>query len=354
MYEAYLSGRDLYAVIASIAYHNNYEDNLEFRDGVLYTEGKNRRNGAKKLLLGIMYGRGINSIAEQLGCSLDEAQEILDSFYKGFPAVKKWIDETYSFVRKNGYVEDYMGRRRRLPDVNLPKYSVSLAKKSVGLDFNPLLLCKGIITKTVDPKIAKYQELLKKASYKDIKDIMANAKKDGVTIINNSGLIAQAERQCVNARVQGGASTLTKLATIKIFNDEEMQKYDAHLVINVHDELLMECKEEYAEECAKRLAYDMISVAPENGIDVPMKCDADSFKWWYQDQLIGDVGDEMCGIKIDKDTGKTLSVNPKTFEDVMFNYTYLTADLVATIRSHIDMDELNGRIAKAKENMIGG
>ena len=52
MYEAYLSGKDLYAVIGSIAFKNNYEDNLEFRDGVLYSEGKRRRSQCKSILLG--------------------------------------------------------------------------------------------------------------------------------------------------------------------------------------------------------------------------------------------------------------------------------------------------------------
>lgn len=351
MYKAYLDKKDLYAVIGSIAFKNAYEDNLEFRDGVLYSEGKARRSQCKSILLGIMYGRGINSIAEQLNCSKEDAQAILDSFYDGFSKVKEWIDETYAFVRKYGYVEDFMGRRRRLPDVNLPKYEVSLKEKIKSIDFNPLLFCKGKIQKTVDPKITKYQELIKKAKFNEISDIVSKAQADGVIIKNNGGFIAQAERQCVNARVQGGASSLTKLATIKIFNDEEMKKYDAHLVINVHDELLMECKEEFAEECAKRLSYDMISVASDYGIDVPMKCDADTFKWWYQDQLIGDISDDICGIKVDKKTGKTLSVNPISFEEAIKKYSYLTDAIIETCHNKIDFNELDERIAKAKENM---
>ena len=52
MAETYKAGKDVYAVIAQIIYNNNYEDNLEFKDGVLYLEGKKRRKSAKPILLG--------------------------------------------------------------------------------------------------------------------------------------------------------------------------------------------------------------------------------------------------------------------------------------------------------------
>lgn len=241
-----------------------------------------------------MYGRGINSIAEVLGCTKERAQEILDTFFEGFPDVKRWINSTYDFVRKNGYVEDYSGRRRRLPDIFLPKYEVKLDGKEITTDFNPLLYCNGIIKKTVDPRITSYTNRLAKAkTKKEIDEIKAQAKKDKIIIKDNGGFIAQAERQCVNARIQGGAATLTKLAMIKIYNDDFMKERDAHLIINVHDELLIECPEQYAKECAERLAYDMCQAAVDFGIDIPMKCDADIFKWWYQDQVIGDIKKEI-------------------------------------------------------------
>ncbi len=241
-----------------------------------------------------MYGRGIASIAEVLGCTKEKAQEIMDAFFNAFPDVRKWIDETYAFVRKMGYVTDYSGRRRRLPDVNLPKYSFEIDGKSLSASFNPLLGCKNKYKRDDDPRIVSFRQQLAAAkSFKEITAIKETAKALGITIIDNGNAIAQAERQCVNARIQGGAATLTKLAMIKIYNDEFMKERDAKLIINVHDELLMECPEQYAQECADRLAYDMCQAAIDYGIDIPMKCDADVFEWWYQDQVIGDVKKEM-------------------------------------------------------------
>lgn len=237
-----------------------------------------------------MYGRGAHSIAEQIGGTDEEANGIINSFYEGFPAVKQWMDKTYESVRECGYVEDFWGRRRRLPDILKKPYEISVASDKNKVDFNPLLGSLGIIQKTKNPLIAKYEKLLAECRYNSQKEkVKQQAKAEGVTIIDNGAFIAQAERQCVNARVQGSSASLTKLAMIKIANDPLMKQWDAHLIIGVHDELLVEGKAEYAEEIAKQLSYDMISAASDNGVEIPMKCDADVFIWWYQDQIIGDM-----------------------------------------------------------------
>ena len=125
MINAYKEGKDLYATIASGVYNNTYWDNMEFTDEtktVANPEGKKRRSSVKSLLLGIMYGRGVASIAEQINGTIKDAQKIVDDFYKGFPKVKKWMDETQTFAKTYGYVEDLWGRRRRLPDIQLPRF----------------------------------------------------------------------------------------------------------------------------------------------------------------------------------------------------------------------------------------
>ena len=103
MIGAYEDGKDLYALIASNVYHNNYEDNKEFYpDGTMNPEGKHRRTSVKSLLLGIMYGRGIASVAEQIKPhegpttreDIQEAQRITRSFFDNFPKVEKWINKT--------------------------------------------------------------------------------------------------------------------------------------------------------------------------------------------------------------------------------------------------------------------
>nr|DAE18946.1 MAG TPA: DNA polymerase [Siphoviridae sp. ctiOl67] len=105
MISAYKEGKDLYAVIASAAFNKPYEECLEFYPQgtkIIYEgkevvcgnkthqnkEGKSRRSAAKSILLGVLYGRGAASVAEQIGKSYQEAQDIIDQFFKSFPKVK--------------------------------------------------------------------------------------------------------------------------------------------------------------------------------------------------------------------------------------------------------------------------
>jgi DNA polymerase I-like protein with 3'-5' exonuclease and polymerase domains len=110
------------------------------------------------------------------------------------------------------------------------------------------------------------------------------AAKNGIIIQANTGRIAQAERQCFNALIQGAAGTLTKKAMIDIFNDEQLRAWDTHLIVTVHDEVLVECKEEYADLVEQRLPEIMINAAKELGIEAPsMKCDPYNVSRWYAD-----------------------------------------------------------------------
>ena len=282
MLNAYRTGKDLYAIIAQSVYHNKYEDNLEhFPDGSKNVEGATRRSNCKSILLGLLYGRGAASIAEQIGESYEEAQTIIDNFYKSFPKVKKWMDDSVNFAKKYGYVTDLWGRRRRLPDIQLPKYDIK-DKKANSL-FNPLLICKDreIKSNLVD----KYKKKLSGVKYrKDIEKIKQEALKEGIEIKDNSGFISQAERQCVNARIQGSAASMTKQAMLNIYNDSELNRLGFKLLINVHDELIGECPKENAEECAKRLEEVMKSAAKDK-CSCPFKCDADiSERWYYNEE----------------------------------------------------------------------
>ena len=164
MINAYKEGKDLYATIATGIYKNTYWDNMEhFEDGTPNPAGKKRRSNCKSILLGIMYGRGAASIADQIGESYQEAQKIIDDFYNGFPKVKYWVDKSTSDAKLNGYVEDFWGRRRRLPDLKLPKYTLTDKSSKNTSDVNPLLYCKGIVSKTVNPLISKYESQLEEA-----------------------------------------------------------------------------------------------------------------------------------------------------------------------------------------------
>lgn len=291
MINSYKQNKDLYADIASRIYHNKYEDNREFfPDGTINPEGKKRRTSVKSLLLGIMYGMGPASLAESIHGTIQDAQGIIDTFYRQYPKVKKWIDQSAIDARKNGYVEDPWGRRRRLPDIQRPKFEIILEQSST--QFNPLLFSKNVYDNNATAKIEAYRKKAEKCRNKnDIEALKREAAKNGITIHDNGGFIARAERQCVNARIQGGAATMSKKAMIAVHHDEELKRLGFRLLIVVHDELIGECPIENAEAVRDRLSYCMIH-AGEPECKTPMKCDADSFHAWYEDVYGAEVKEE--------------------------------------------------------------
>ena len=162
MIDAYRTGKDLYATMAAQVYGNDYWDNMEhLQDGTANPDGKKRRSSVKNLVLGLLYGRGTASVAEQIGSSIEEAQQLIDKFFNGFPTVKDWIEQTRENAHKMGYVEAVAGRRRRLPDIQLPKYQVVLKDEDKhAAKFNPLLFAKAASAED-HPIIQHYQEALK-------------------------------------------------------------------------------------------------------------------------------------------------------------------------------------------------
>lgn len=280
MLNAYQNGKDLYATMGTGVYNNDYWDNMEhYEDGTPNIEGKKRRSLMKKLLLGLLYGMGANLLAENLGCTVKEADKIVKDFYTGFPKVQEWIKKTESDAMINGYVEDFWGRRRRLPDLLLPKIEVKNSK--FNSDFNPLLGSKGQISSINKDRLDYYEQLaLNCKSFKELNNIKSQAEKEGIYVKDNSGFISRSMRQCVNARVQGGAATMTKKAMIAIYNDKEINDLGFRLLIGVHDELIGECPKENKEKVAERLSYLMKTAVPE--LSVPFKCDAEIEEHWYE------------------------------------------------------------------------
>lgn len=297
MLQAYKDGKDLYAVIASLSFDKPYEECLEFNPitGAKQVEGKERRSQAKTILLGLEYGRGAASIGEQLGKSKEEAQLIIDRFFKAFPKVEKWIKDTHEKVKRVGYVEDWLGRQRKLPNINLPKYEFYNLNevKDTEKNFNPLFGCSYRQDVDFENKVEVYKSKLAKAKWgKQVKEIILEAKENGVEIKNNSNLIAEAERQSVNAIIQGGAATLTKLAMINIYNDEVLNKLGFRLLSTIHDEVFGECPEKNAQEVATRLTQVMIDTAKPY-MNVPMSCDAYVVKNWYEDEYKAELLKEL-------------------------------------------------------------
>lgn len=287
MIQAYIDGKDIYAWIAEKIYKVPYEECKEFRpDGTKNPEGKKRRDSVKSIILGIMYGRGAKAIAEQLNCSTKEAQKIVDQFYDSFPKVRDWMDATMKKAHITGFVETAWGRRRRLPDLLLEPYEFKMIDGQ-PVDFDPLSFDAPEEVSLEVPERTK-QEYIKrlesKWSKKEKQNIIFEAKQRGISIKDNGGFIADAERQCINSIIQGSSADMTKLAMISIGNDEFLKQKQCKLLLQVHDEVIAECPEEYAKECSERLSQLMIQAAAEK-VSVPMKCDAEITRVWYGEPL---------------------------------------------------------------------
>ena len=106
------------------------------------------------------------------------------------------------------------------------------------------------------------------------------ADKDGIEILDNGGYIARAERQCVNARIQGGAATMSKIAMRKVYDSQELRDLGFSIILQIHDELIGECPEENADRVAEILC-DIMKNSVADYVDVPFKCDPDISPCWY-------------------------------------------------------------------------
>ena len=221
MMAAYREGKDLYAIMGSKVYGLPYDDCREFYpDGRVNPEGKERRTTMKSVLLGIMYERGAAAIGEQFDKGAQWAQELIDNFYRSFPKVAQLRLKIEKLAEEYGYVTTICGRKRRLPDMQLSDHD----------DY-------------------RYQE---------------------------------AHRQSLNSVIQGSSADIMKLAMIAIYNDPRYKELDCHMVITVHDELIMEvpvanikAEAELLTSTMKRVGHDLIYL--------PMSVDFTVEDYWYQD-----------------------------------------------------------------------
>lgn len=287
MIGAYLDNKDLYAWMGAKVYGVPYEECKEFRpDGTLNPAGKERRTAMKSVLLGAMYGRGAASVGEQLNLNRKQSQKLLDDFYSSFPKMKKWMDDVVDNAHKFGFVETAWGRKRRLPDLLLEPYEFQMVDGQPA-DFDPLSFDAPEELSTEVPQKTKeeYIKRLEKTwSMKGRRNIIIEAKQRGISIKDNRGFIADAERQCVNSIIQGTSADEAKKAMIAIGNSDYLRQRKCKLLLQVHDEVIAECPQEYAKECADELSRLMVEAAKEK-ISVPMKCDAVVSRSWYGDEI---------------------------------------------------------------------
>lgn len=311
MIDNFYQNKDPYATIATFVFHKDYWDCMEHRqDGSYNKEGKAIRGKAKVINLAILYGMGAKSLAKSLKTTVEEAKSILEEYFKMFPAVKRFTKGNDETVAKVGYVEDYMGRRRHLPDVWLEELEFKAKKKVItDADVFPSFSKTQRELTIDDNELSKqYREewlalCEKNTPYiakKKIREELKDAIKDNmVDIKDNGSFIGKVRTQCTNARIQGSAATLTKKAMKLIYNDPVMKELGYRILIPVHDELLGECPSENAEKVEKRLTELMIQAGvPE--CSVPMKVDTYVVNNWYADEISGSAKERVKQLVTDE------------------------------------------------------
>ena len=276
MLQVYEEGKDIYASIAQSIYNNNYEDNLEFFDPEktqINLEGKKRRKVGKVIILATMYGMGKRSVARKLGITPEEAEEMLNAFYSQYEGVKKAIDFSISHCKKYGFVEDVVGRKRRLPNIQLSQYQTIFVKEPT------------IGNKSAERILRAVLDSKEKISKEELAELRKRAKENNIVIISNEQLIRKAERQSFNARIQGGAATLTKMIMVMVARDPLIKKLGGRMVFQIHDELILDCPIENAEMVKTRLKAIMENSSTAVEIVLPMKCDMTTETRWGEDTM---------------------------------------------------------------------
>jgi DNA polymerase-1 len=171
------------------------------------------RNRAKAINFGVLYGMGSRRLAKETGISTQEADAFISRYFQRFPRIKAFIDATLRTARQEGGVRTILGRWRPLPDLN-----------------------------SSDP-----------------------------------GKRQSAERMAVNTPIQGSAADLIKLAMIRIYDRLNDSGVDAHMLLQVHDELVFEVREDSVEEIAGIVTDSMKSAI---SLTVPLGVDVGTGKNW--------------------------------------------------------------------------
>ncbi len=196
--DIFRSGRDVHTEVAARVFHVNADD-----------VSSEMRHKAKTINFGMLYGMGINALRLQLGTSTTETREFYDGYFKEFPQLANYLEETKGFARTRGYTETMFGRRRQFPDM-----------KS-----------------------------------------------------NLAYVRAHAERMVINAPIQGAEADIIKLAMVRINKmlDDKSFRNDVYLLLQVHDELIYEVRNEKVKELSSLIGNIMESVVPlKETYDVPL------------------------------------------------------------------------------------
>ncbi len=172
------------------------------------------RSRAKAVNFGIVYGIGAFSLSKDIGVSVAEAKRYIEAYLAKYSGVDAFMKNTVSAAKKNLYVETMFGRRRYIPDIN--------------------------------------------ASNKQVQ--------------------AAAQRIAMNTPIQGTAADIIKSAMIRVYNRLNRERLPARLILQVHDELIVEVREEFAQKTAEILKEEMEGCAK---LAVPLTADVKIGRTWF-------------------------------------------------------------------------
>ena len=173
------------------------------------------RRAAKAVNFGIVYGISPFSLSQDLGVTVAEAKAYMDAYFHRFPGVKAYMDQVVERARADGYVETPMHRRRALPEIKSSNHNM----RSFG------------------------------------------------------------ERVALNMPIQGAAADIIKLAMVRVHRQLKEADLAARLIMQVHDELIVECPETEADRVKAILVREMEGAWP---LSVPLIAEAHSGKSWLE------------------------------------------------------------------------
>ncbi|RCL68321.1 MAG: DNA polymerase I [Cryomorphaceae bacterium] len=176
---------------------------------------KEQRSNAKTVNFGIIYGVSAFGLSNQTSLNRKESKELIESYYNAYPELKKYISNQVNYARENGFVETILGRKRYLKDIT---------------SRNPVV--RGA-----------------------------------------------AERNAVNAPVQGSAADIIKLAMIKIQNNIEKNNFRSRMLVQVHDELVFEIHKNELDKMKEIIKHEMENVYD---LGIPLKVDMDYGINWFE------------------------------------------------------------------------
>ena len=188
---------------------------------------KEKRRQAKSINFGLLYGMGPFALSRQTGLTLAEAEDFVKNYFARFPGIKTYLDETKRQAADRGYVETLLGRRR----------------------YFPLLARSG-----------------------------------GVTDSASAVLRARAEREAINAPVQGTAADIIKLAMLHLPDALKAARLRARLLLQVHDELVLECPASEVKQAAEVTRQIMEQAFK---LDIPLGVEVRSGQNWDEMKPVG-------------------------------------------------------------------